>query len=359
MRAALALAARGLGNVWPNPAVGCLIVRDGRVVGRGWTQPGGRPHAEARALEQAGAAARGACAYVTLEPCSHHGETPPCADALIDAGIARVVFACGDPDPKVDGRGAARLREAGVQVVTGVAEDAARALNAGFILHRTQGRPLVTLKLATTLDGRIATAGGDSQWITGPLARRRGHLLRADHDAIMIGSGTALADDPMLTCRLPGGALRQPVRVVMDARLRLPAGSRLATSAARAPVWVLTAADPAGAAARALSERGCELVAVPALAGQGVDGAAALAALAERGITRLLVEGGGRLAASLLAAGLVDRLAWFRAPAVMGGDGLPGVDSLGLEAVAQLRRFRRTGVLALADDLLESYVRPA
>ncbi|HYF06649.1 MAG TPA: bifunctional diaminohydroxyphosphoribosylaminopyrimidine deaminase/5-amino-6-(5-phosphoribosylamino)uracil reductase RibD, partial [Acetobacteraceae bacterium] len=240
MRAALALARRGLGNAWPNPAVGCVILRGGQVVGRGWTQPGGRPHAETEALARAGEAARGATAYVTLEPCSHWGRTPPCCDALIRAGVARVCVAMGDPDPRVDGRGLARLREAGIEVVTGVLEAEARALNAGFARRITRGLPVVTLKLASTLDGRIATAAGESRWITGAAARREVHALRARHDAILVGSGTVLADDPDLTCRIPGMERVPMLRAVADARLRTPVTARLVTTARAAPSVIVT-----------------------------------------------------------------------------------------------------------------------
>ena len=218
MAHALALGQRGLGRTWPNPAVGCVIVHGGRVVGRGWTQPGGRPHAEVRALAQAGSAARGATAYVTLEPCAHHGHTGPCAEALIAAGVARVVTALQDPDPRVSGRGHAMLRAAGVAVTEGVLEPEARAVNAGFLKRVCHGLPLVTLKLATTLDGRIATASGESRWITGPEARRAVHALRLVHDAVLVGAGTARADDPDLTVR-DLGATHQPVRIVIDSRL--------------------------------------------------------------------------------------------------------------------------------------------
>ncbi|MGQ3031841.1 MAG: bifunctional diaminohydroxyphosphoribosylaminopyrimidine deaminase/5-amino-6-(5-phosphoribosylamino)uracil reductase RibD, partial [Ferrovibrionaceae bacterium] len=220
MRHALGLAARGLGRTWPNPAVGCVLVRDEIVLARGNTQPGGRPHAEVVALSRAGSQAAGATAYVTLEPCAHHGKTPPCADALIAAGIGRCVVALQDPDPRVDGGGIRRLLAAGIPVTTGVCEAEAAALNAGFLMRVRQGRPLVTLKLATTLDGRIATHAGESRWITGATARARGHLMRADHDAIMVGIGTALTDDPDLTCRLAGLEDRSPVRIVLDGRLR-------------------------------------------------------------------------------------------------------------------------------------------
>ncbi|MDB5373527.1 MAG: ribD, partial [Belnapia sp.] len=244
MAAALAVARRGLGNTWPNPAVGCVLVKDGRVLARGWTQPGGRPHAEAEALARAEAAspgsARGAIAYVTLEPCSHWGRTPPCCDALVRAGIRRVVVATGDPDPRVDGRGLQRLRAAGVIVELGLLGPEARAVNAGFARRITRGLPLVTLKLATTLDGRIATAAGESQWITGPAARREAHALRGRHDAMLVGSGTVLADDPELTCRIPGMARVPLARVVADGRLRTPIGAKLVATAREVPTWIAT-----------------------------------------------------------------------------------------------------------------------
>ncbi|WP_200347489.1 bifunctional diaminohydroxyphosphoribosylaminopyrimidine deaminase/5-amino-6-(5-phosphoribosylamino)uracil reductase RibD, partial [Rhodospirillum rubrum] len=358
MRTALGLAARGLGRVWPNPAVGCVLVDvEGRVVGRGWTQPGGRPHAEREALDRAGAAACGATAYVTLEPCSHHGKTPPCADALIAAGVVRVVAALGDPDPRVSGRGFARLRAAGVVVETGLLADEARALNLGFLLHRLRGRPLVTLKAATTLDGRIATAGGDSQWITGPQARRYGHLLRANHDAIAIGLGTALADDPLLSCRLAGLEDRSPLRVVFDSALTLPLGGALVRSADRLPLWILTTAGATTARRQALVERGVQILEVEADSQGRPTLAGALSALAGRGVTRLLVEGGGHLAAAFLAADLVDRLAWFRAARLIGGDGLAAVAALGIDRLADSVQFSLEACQTLGDDRLELYAR--
>jgi diaminohydroxyphosphoribosylaminopyrimidine deaminase/5-amino-6-(5-phosphoribosylamino)uracil reductase len=228
MAAALSLAARNIGDCWPNPSVGCVLVKDGVVVGRGWTASGGRPHAETQALAQAGPAARGATAYVTLEPCSHHGRTPPCADALIAAGVVRVVSAIGDPDPRVSGGGLAKLRAAGVTVEEGLGAAEAARLAAGFFLRIKDKRPLFALKTATTLDGRMALANGKSQWITGPAARNLVHALRARFDAILIGSGTAIADDPMLTCRLDGYSGRPKVRVILDRRLRLTETSQLA-----------------------------------------------------------------------------------------------------------------------------------
>lgn len=352
MRAALALARRGLGTAAPNPAVGCVLVRDGRAVGRGWTQPGGRPHAEAEALVRAGERARGATAYVTLEPCAHHGQTPPCAEALIAAGIARCVAAAEDPDERVAGRGLEMLRRAGVEVTTGVLAGEAEALAAGHILTRRQDRPLVSLKLATTLDGRIATAGGESQWITGPEARAQGHLLRATHDAVLIGSETALRDDPQLNVRLPGLEMRRPLRVVLDRRLRLPPSHKLVATAAAHPTLVLTLEGHADQALAPLHAAG---VVVETLPGEGrVEDALRL--LAARGVTRVLAEGGAALAAALLRAGCVDRLYWFRAASVIGGDGLAGVAELGVARLAQAKRFRRLAVTPLGADLLESYV---
>jgi diaminohydroxyphosphoribosylaminopyrimidine deaminase / 5-amino-6-(5-phosphoribosylamino)uracil reductase len=356
MRAALALARRGLGSAWPNPAVGCVLVREGRVVGRGWTQPGGRPHGETEALARAGEAARGATAYVSLEPCCHWGKTPPCTDALIAAGVARVVVPVEDPDPRVSGRGIARLRKAGIEVATGLLADEAMALNEGFFRRIRDGRPMVTLKLASTLDGQIATKSGESRWITGEEARRRAHLLRARHDAVMIGSNTAITDDPELTCRLPGLTGRSPVRIVVDGRLRVPLTARLVQDAATRATWFITRRDDAPERHRIFEECGVVLIAVD-VAGETVDLAAGLQELGQRGVTRVLVEGGAGLAAALLRAGLVDRLAWFRAPRVMGGDGIPAVSPFGLERLVDTPSFARTGVEIMGEDVLETFCR--
>jgi len=351
MRAALALARRGLGNTWPNPAVGCVIVRGGRVVGRGWTAPGGRPHAETRALAEAGEQARGAAAYVTLEPCSHHGRTPPCADALAAAGIKRCVVALGDPDPRVDGRGIERLRAAGIEVEVGLLAREAAEVQAGFLTRIREGRPLVTLKLASTLDGRIATVSGESRWITGPDARRIAHALRARHDATIVGIGTALADDPALTCRLPGLKPVPDVRVVMDTHLRLSPTSTLARTAHEAPVWVLHGPDAPPERRGVLAALGVRLFEVPAGHG-GLGLPAALGALGTAGLTRVLVEGGAGLAAGLLRAGVVDRLAWFHTPGVLGADALAAVASLGIATLAAMPRFERVAAQAAGPDWL-------
>lgn len=357
LRHALALARRGLGRVAPNPAVGCVIVRDGVIVGRGWTQPGGRPHAETVALEQAGEAARGATAYVTLEPCSHHGATPPCAEALISAGIARVVAAAGDPDVRVSGSGFEMLREAGVDVSYGICEAEARTLNRGFLLNRSEGRPLVTLKLATSLDGRIATRTGDSQWITGPSARRFGHLLRATHDSILVGSGTAQADDPELTCRIAGLEARSPTRVVLDTRLSLSLTSRLVRSARDVPVILFCGRNVDDHRLKALEDAGVSVVRSGADDSGQPRPDAVINTLAASGVTRLLLEGGARVAAAFLRAGLVDEIALFRAPRVIGGDGLAGVSGFGLEHLDHAPAFRLTGMRRLGDDVLETYRR--
>jgi len=352
MQAALGLARRGLGQVWPNPAVGCVIVQENRVVGRGFTAVGGRPHAETQALAMAGAAAKGATAYVTLEPCSHHGKTGPCAEALIQAGVTRVVAAVEDPDPRVSGRGFEMLRKAGLTVEVGLCRAQAAEINAGFFKRVCEGLPLVTLKLATSLDGRIATHSGESQWITSPEARAFGHMLRAEADAIMVGSGTALADNPDLTCRLPGLEDRSPVRLVVDSRLRLPLTAKLVATAAQRPTWLITREGNDPARLEAYEAAGVQIVEV-AGGEEGVDLPSALKALGERGLTRILVDGGAHLGAALVRHGLVDRLAWFRAPVLLGGDGVPAMVSFGLDHLADAPRFSRLSVAEMGGDIFE------
>jgi len=357
MSTALRLARRGLGRVWPNPSVGCVIVASGEVVGRGWTQPGGRPHGETEALARAGERARGGTAYVSLEPCCHWGKTPPCTDALAAAGIARVVLPIEDPDPRVAGKGVTRLRAAGIAVETGLCAREAEEVNAGFLSRLRRGRPLVALKLATTLDGRIATSSGESQWITGEAARARAHLLRATHDAVMVGSNTVVADDPLLTCRLAGLERRSPVRIVVDGHLRVPLTARVVVAAYDPPTWFLVGSGADPARREAFAECGVELLETRRSASGQLDLLAALRELAHRGITRLLVEGGGGLAAALFAADLIDRIHWFHAPIVVGGDGRPAVAPFGLTALAEAPRFARRAVEIVGEDVLETFER--
>ena len=357
MRLALALARRGLGRVAPNPAVGCVIARGGRVLGRGWTQPGGRPHAETEALARAGAAAKGATAYVTLEPCSHQGKTPPCDRALIAAGIARCVVALEDPDGRVAGQGIAHLKAAGVAVETGLCREEAEEVNAGYLLRQREGRPLVALKLASTLDGRIATAAGESKWITSPAARARAHLLRARHDAVLVGAGTALADDPHLDVRLPGLEGLKPLRVVLDGKPSLPPGHDLVAGAGNRPSCLVTADDLPAERLRPYRDAGLQVLQVGRDPQGRLDLQAALTALGGLGLTRVLVEGGGVLAAALLKADLVDRLHWFRASKVIGAEGRPAVADLGPETLAEAPAFERCAIEFLGPDLLESHRR--
>jgi diaminohydroxyphosphoribosylaminopyrimidine deaminase/5-amino-6-(5-phosphoribosylamino)uracil reductase len=361
MGRAVALAEGGRGATSPNPMVGAVLVRDGRVVGEGFHQAAGGPHAEALALAAAGAAAAGATCYVTLEPCAHHGRTPPCADALVAAGVARVVAAMADPDPRVDGAGLARLRAAGVEVVTGPGAEAAATQNAAYLTHRRLGRPRVTLKAAASMDGKVAAPDGTSQWITGPDARADGHRLRAEADAVLVGAGTALADDPRLTVRLPGHAGRQPLRVLADATGRVGPGGHLFDG--EAPTLVATTPAAPAAAVDAWKAAGAEVLicaeqtvmvggalAAPPV-GQGVDLEELARALGERGVLELMVEGGPRLQASLWAAELADRLVWYLAPLAIGGQAAPGLLGDGAATLAGARRLRLASVDRLGDDL--------
>ncbi|QOZ26278.1 bifunctional diaminohydroxyphosphoribosylaminopyrimidine deaminase/5-amino-6-(5-phosphoribosylamino)uracil reductase RibD [Bradyrhizobium sp. CCBAU 51753] len=358
MQLALALGRRGQGRTWPNPAVGAVIVKDGVIVGRGWTQAGGRPHAEVEALRRAGDAARGATLYVTLEPCSHFGRSPPCADAVVAAGLARVVSAIEDPNPEVAGKGHAKLRAAGIAVDIGLCAAEAARDHAGHFRRVRDKRPHVMLKLAVSSDDRIAAAGYRPVAITGDVARTRVHLLRAQSDAILVGIGTVLADDPLLTCRLPGMADRSPVRVVLDRALRTPGSSRLVHSARETPLWVLTSDMAEAPAAVKLGAAGAQVIRVTAAAsGPGLDLPAVLHALAERGITRLMVEGGARVAASFVAAGLIDEAWLLRGPEAVGAGGVPALDALPLAAITQSPAFRLHASEMLGKDSLSIYER--
>lgn len=356
MSAALALGRRGMGTTAPNPSVGCVIVRgegeEARIVGRGWTAPGGRPHAETVALTAAGQAAGGATAYVSLEPCRHHGGTPPCTDALAAAGVARVVTAIEDPDPRVAGRGHQCLIEAGIAVTTGVLEDEARKTHAGFLSRVMRGRPHVIVKLAVSSDGRIAAAGQSGpNLITGPEARARGHLIRAQADAILVGMGTVRTDDPELTCRLPGLENRSPIRVVLTRDGSLAEDCRLLKTLAASPVWVFTTGPDAVAAQGVRVER------FAADAAGAIDPAAALARLGALGVNTLMVEGGATVAGTLVAADLVDEVALFVAPDPIGDSGLNALGDRALEEITGSPRFRPCGEMALGRDRLIAYER--
>ncbi|MEA2942587.1 MAG: diaminohydroxyphosphoribosylaminopyrimidine deaminase [Bradyrhizobium sp.] len=356
MALALALGRRGQGRTWPNPAVGAVIVKDGIIVGRGWTQAGGRPHAEVEALKRAGDAARGATLYVTLEPCSHHGKSPPCADAVIAAGIARVVSAIEDSNPEVAGQGHARLRAAGIIVDVGPGAQQAARGHAGHFRRIRDKRPHVVLKLAVSTDDKIAAAGRKQVAISGEAARSRAHLLRAQSDAILVGIGTVLADDPLLTCRLPGMEAQSPVRVVLDRALRLPGSSRLVHSARETPLWVMTSNVSEAPAAMKLGAAGAQVIRV-ASAPLGLDLQAVLHVLAEKGITRLLVEGGSRVASSFVAADLVDEAWLLRGPGAIGADGVAALDALPLFAITQSPQFKVHASEMLGRDSLTIYER--
>jgi diaminohydroxyphosphoribosylaminopyrimidine deaminase / 5-amino-6-(5-phosphoribosylamino)uracil reductase len=357
MARAVALAEGGRGTASPNPMVGAVLVRNGRVVGEGFHRAAGLAHAEALALAAAGELAAGATCYVTLEPCAHHGRTPPCADALVAAGVARVVAAVADPDPRVGGAGLDRPRAAGVRVDVGAGAEAAAEQNAAYLTHRRLGRPRITLKAAASLDGKVAAPDGTSQWITGPAARADAHRLRAEADAVCVGAGTALADDPRLTVRLPGWSGRQPLRVLVDAAGRVAATGHLFDGEAETLV-ATTPAAPA-AAVDAWKAAGAEVLMCEATVGQAVDLEDLVRALGERGVLELLVEGGPRLQASLWAAGLADRLVWYLAPLAIGGQGTPGLLGAGAVTLADARRLRLASVDRFGEDLrLVAYPRP-
>lgn len=357
MRAALALARRSLGRTWPNPAVGCVIVRDGRVIARGRTQDGGRPHAEADAISHAGETLKGATVYVTLEPCSHVGKSAPCADALIAAGVGKVVSAMEDPFPVVNGRGHAKLKAAGIAVEVGEGAYEAAEINAGFLLRVKEGRPLFHLKIAASLDGHTATALGQSKWITGAAARLHGHGLRATHDAILVGANTAGADDPDLTCRLPGLERHSPVRIVVDSKARLSPSSRLADTARTIPTWLICTPAAPGAARDLLRAKGVEIIEVEATPQGQVNIAAAARALGARGLTRVVVEGGGTIAAAFLKAGLIDRVSSYRAGLFLGGDSRSAVAALGIDGLDFAPRFALVLSRVIGGDTLETWRR--
>jgi diaminohydroxyphosphoribosylaminopyrimidine deaminase / 5-amino-6-(5-phosphoribosylamino)uracil reductase len=360
MAIALALGSRGLGRTWPNPAVGAVVVRDDGagpvIVGRGWTQPGGRPHAETEALRRAGAAARGATLFVTLEPCSHHGKTAPCVDAIIAAGIARVVSALEDPNPQVAGAGHRRLAENGITIDSRVGAEEARRVHAGHIRRVRDGRSHVTLKLAVSADGKAGLAGRRPAAITGEPARDYVHRLRAMNDAVLTGIGTAIADDPLLTCRLSGMANRSPVRVVLDSRLRLAVDSRLVATADKTPLWVMTSDDASWQRGEALLTKGAEVFRAPEKNGR-LDLLDVLKRLAKSGITRLMVEAGPTVAAAFLQADLVDEAILLRSSNSIGADGIDALEGLPLEALTHSPRLTSAGKEPIGADTIEHFLR--
>ncbi len=343
MQQALQLAEDGLGRVAPNPSVGCVIVKNGEIIGQARTADYGRPHAETQALDIAGEQAQGATLYVSLEPCANHGETKPCMEALIKAGVARVVIACRDPEQQGNG-GLKKLEDAGIEVSVGVCEEQARALNEGFFKRTQLNRPFVTVKIATTLDGRIATSAGESQWITGEQARQKSHEFRAAYDAVLVGVGTVLADDPLLNVRLPEHDF-QPVRIVIDRDLKTPPESKLVQSAKESPVWIVSTQSMQG--------EGVEMIPMEADQQGHFDVGAMLKTLSDKGLTRLYVEGGGATITEFLKAGLVDRLVWFRAPKLIGGDGVPAFQGLGIENMDEIFHFTLEDQMTLGEDFLE------
>ncbi len=350
MALALKLARRGRGKVEPNPMVGAVVVKNGRLVGEGYHQRFGGPHAEPNALRDAGPRARGATVYVSLEPCAHYGKTPPCADALIAAGVARVVFAVRDPFPQTNGAGARKLREAGVEVVEGVLEEQAARLNAAFFKWVRTGRPYVTLKWAMTLDGKIAARFGDSKWITGEAARRYAHRLRAWNQAVLVGVGTVLQDDPLLTCRLARG--RDPLRIVLDSRLRTPPSSQLARTAKETPLLLAATRAAAKSRREALERAGAEVLIVRTRRGR-VDLEALLDELGRRGISTLLVEGGAETHAAFFDAGLADRVAAFIAPKLIAGADAPSpIAGRGAARMAGALALENPACRKLGDDWL-------
>lgn len=355
MTSALNLARQGLGRTWPNPSVGCVIVKEGHIVGRARTADGGRPHAETIALDMAGERANGATVYVSLEPCAHEGQTGPCAQALIEAQVKKVVVAIEDSDPRVNAKGIEMLRDAGIEVVVGILDEKAKEMNKGFFLRHTEERPLISLKTATTLDSKIATSTGESKWITGDLARQRAHLIRAQHDAIAVGVNTVIADDPSLTSRVQGH-VHNIVRVVFDTNLRLTGSEKIFDEAADNPVWIVTTVDATDEKAKPLVNAGADIITVDTQDGH-TNIKQAMTALSEKGITRMLVEGGAGVMTSFMKAELFDRLYWFRAGSVFGADGRSAAQALGIENVSQKISLQHVEGMALGDDVLDIYRR--
>ena len=341
MSIALGQARRGLGQVAPNPSVGCVVVKHGRLIANGYTQKGGRPHAETIALEKAGDEAKNADIYITLEPCAHLGQTPSCADSLIKAGVKKIICAMKDPDDKTNGKGFDKLKRANIEIVQGVLEEEAAFINQGYLLHRVKQRPLVSLKMGVSLDGKIASSTGHSRWITGALARRQAHILRSFYDGVLIGARTALGDNPHLTCRLPGLSQRTPIRIIADSHLSTDLASHLVVAAKEHPIWVLCREDCDPIRRQAFLDSGVKLLNIAIDEDSGLmDIDLALQSLAREGVTRLLVEGGAHLSASFLRAKKIDRIYWFTAPLMIGGDGVSAVSGMGFDKLDDMPSFR-------------------
>lgn len=355
MNAAAAQAARGLGTTWPNPTVGCVIVKNGRVLGRGRTAAGGRPHAEPSALKNLRASASGADVYVTLEPCSHHGATPPCTDALVNSKVSRVIIGNTDPDPRVNGRGIQVLLEAGIDVSLFKGSPQVSEANIGFFSRIQRGRPTVTLKLASTLDGKIAMSTGESKWITGSVSRRTTHVLRSKYDAILVGRATVEADDPMLDVR-EMGAVPSPVRVVVDTKAATNIASQIVSTARRIPTWILAGTSASDFDVHRLTGLGAKVIRCEEHKGR-VHLVSALQNLGAEGITRVLCEGGSRMAASLLAADLVDDLVLFQAGKIIGKDGLSGIGQLHMERLADVPEFELISTDTSGHDIMSTWRR--
>jgi diaminohydroxyphosphoribosylaminopyrimidine deaminase / 5-amino-6-(5-phosphoribosylamino)uracil reductase len=354
MHMALELAEQGQGHVSPNPLVGAVVVKNGTVIGRGWHQALGGPHAEVHAIDDAGQAARGATLYVTLEPCNHQGRTPPCTQKILSAGIGRVVVAMADPNPDVAGGGNAYLQAQGIEVVSGVAETDARRLNESFIKFVRTKRPFVILKMAATLDGRIATRTGDARWVTGPAARAHVHRLRHAMDAIMVGVGTVVADDPQLTARLENDPGVDPMRIVLDTRLRMPDNSRMLNQASGAETWLVCGAQAAHADKARLTAKGARLLEMP-LEADRIDMTALMTRLGEMGVASVLIEGGAQVAAAALKSGVVDKILFFYAPKILGGDdGVPMCRGKGPDRMRASLPLTNVDVTRVGEDILVS-----
>lgn len=375
IKIALNLAKRNLGNTGSNPAVGCVIVKDGIIVGRGWTGEGGTPHAEATALKQAGEKAKGADMFVTLEPCCHHGKTPPCTDKIIETGIKKVVLSTVDVDERVAGKGIATLKEAKIEVIAGVCQEEAQKINKGFFLSRTQNRPLVALKIATSLDGKIALSSGKSKWITNTKCRQYGHLLRSQHDAIMVGIGTVLRDDPSLDCRLDGLENHSPIRIVLDSNLKTPLNCKLVETAKDIPLWIFTHLNDKKKIKK-LEDKNAEVFLFPSMIegdlssyyiqseevvpvpgffhkieNSGIN--SFLTFLAKKGINRLFVEGGTKVTTSFIKSNLFDCIYWFRGSKIMGNDSKPSVEALDLKTINNIKNLKRLETKTFDNDIME------